>query len=78
MKENMNGSFEDRLQQVENLIAGIEGGKLSLEDSVKQYEDGMKALKALEEELKEMNRRISVLRDGKEKPLETEAVHEEL
>jgi exodeoxyribonuclease VII small subunit len=78
MTENMNGSFEDRLQQVENLIAGIEGGKLTLEDSVKQYEDGMKALKALEEELKEMNRRISVLRDGKEEPLETEAAHEGL
>ena len=37
MTDDMNGSFEDRLQQVENLIAGIEGGKLSLEDSVKSF-----------------------------------------
>ena len=78
MTEDRNASFEERLQQAENLIAEIEGGKLSLEDSVKQYETGMKSLMILEEELKEMTRRISVLKDGKEQELNAGGGHESL
>ena len=59
-------SFEERLQDVQEIISRIEEGKLPLEDSVKQFEDGMKTLSALEDELKEMNRRLTVLQDGAE------------
>ena len=62
-------SFEERLQDVQEIISRIEEGKLSLEDSVKQFEDGMKTLSALDTELKDMNRRLTVLRDGKEQEL---------
>ena len=59
-------SFEERLQDVQEIITRIEEGKLPLEDSVKQFEEGMKTLTALDEELKDMNRRLTVLQDGKE------------
>ena len=62
-------SFEERLQDVQEIISRIEEGKLSLEDSVKQLEEGMKTLSALDGELKDMNRRLTVLRDGKEQEL---------
>ncbi len=62
-------SFEERLQDVQEIISRIEEGKLSLEDSVKQFEDGMKTLSALDTELKDMNRLLTVLRDGKEQEL---------
>ena len=62
--------FEDRLEAVQNMIRRIEGGQLSLEDSVKQYEEGMKILAELDRKLGEMNRRLTVLRDGKETELE--------
>ncbi len=62
-------SFEERLQSVQGIITQIEEGKLSLEDSVKQFESGMKTLAELDEELKDMNRRLTVLKDGKEQPL---------
>ena len=62
-------SFEERLQDVQEIISRIEEGKLPLEDSVKQFEEGMKTLSALDEELKEMNRRLTVLQDGKEQEL---------
>ena len=62
-------SFEERLQDVQEIISRIEEGKLSLEDSVKQFEEGMKTLSALDGELKDMNRRLTVLRDGKEQEL---------
>ena len=64
-------SFEDRLQDVQEIISRIEEGKLPREDSVKQFEEGMKTLSALDEELKDMNRRLTVLQDGKEQELET-------
>ena len=62
-------SFEDRLQEVQDIISRIEEGKLPLEDSVRQFEEGMKTLALLEEELKDMNRRLTVLQDGKEQEL---------
>ena len=62
-------SFEERLQGVQEIITRIEEGKLSLEDSVKQFESGMKTLAALDEELKDMNRRLTVLQNGKEQEL---------
>jgi exodeoxyribonuclease VII small subunit len=62
-------SFEERLQEVQEIITRIEEGKLPLEDSVKQFESGMKTLSALDEELKEMNRRLTVLQDGKEQDM---------
>ena len=62
-------SFEERLQNVQEIISRIEEGKLSLEESVKQFEEGMKTLSALDEELKDMNRRLTVLQDGREQEL---------
>ena len=59
-------SFEEKLQDVQEIISRIEEGKLPLEDSVKQFEEGMKTLSALDEELKDMNRRLTVLQDGGE------------
>ena len=76
MTENSN-TFEIRLQDVQEIISRIEEGRLPLEDSVKQFEDGMRTLAALEEELKEMNRRLTVLQEGVEKPLQETGDHDE-
>jgi exodeoxyribonuclease VII small subunit len=62
-------TFEERLQAVQEIIDRIEEGKLPLEDSVKQFESGMKTLAELDDELKEMNRRLTVLQDSKEQPM---------
>ena len=71
-------TFEERLTQVESLIAEMEGGALPLEDALKRYEEGMQALTALEKELLSAQQRLPVLRraaDGTEEevPLEVEA-----
>jgi len=70
-------SFEEKLQDVQEIIARIEEGKLPLEDSVKQFEEGMKALSSLEEELKDMNRRLTVLQDGREQDMAGAGVNDE-
>ena len=72
-------SFEESLQEVQEIITRIEEGKLPLEDSVKQFEEGMKTLAALDDELKEMNRRLTGLQDGKEQELTVPGdLHEEV
>ena len=72
------GTFEERLQDVQEIITRIEEGKLSLEDSVRQFESGMKTLSQLDEELKSMNRRLTVLKDGKEEELPGGGTDEDL
>ena len=71
-------SFEDSLQEVQEIIARIEEGKLPLEESVKQFEEGMKTMAALDEELKDMSRRLTVLQEGKEQELNTGDGHEDI
>ena len=73
MQEDKNMSFEERLNLVQEITKKIESGVLPLEDSVKEYERGMKILAELDSNLKDMNRRITELRDGKE----TEGNHAE-
>ena len=67
-------SFEERLQQVQEITAKIESGALPLEDSVSAFERGMKILGELSAELEGMNRRLTVLRDGKETGIPDEKV----
>lgn len=54
--------FEERLQQVEALIAKMESGEMPLEEAMQQYEAGMNALNALEKELTAAQQRLTVLR----------------
>lgn len=70
-------TFEERLAQVEALITGMESGALPLEEALKQYEEGMAALAALEKELAAAQQKLTVLRraaDGTEEeiPLEVD------
>ena len=67
-------SFEEKLQQVQEITGRIESGALPLEDSVKEYERGMKILGELTAELDGMNRRLTVLQDGKETEVSDENV----
>ena len=66
--------FEEKLQQVQDLTARIESGELPLEDSVKEFERGMKILGELTAELEGMNRRLTVLQNGKETEVPDENV----
>lgn len=68
-------TFEEQLAGVEALISQMESGGLPLEESLKRYEEGMKALAALEKELTEATQRVTVLRqslDGGEEEIPLE------
>lgn len=55
-------TFEERLQQVEALIAKMESGEMPLEEAMQQYEAGLNALNALEKELTAAQQRLTVMR----------------
>ena len=55
-------TFEERLQQVEALIAKMESGEMPLEEAMQQYEAGLNALNALEKELTAAQQRLTVRR----------------
>ena len=72
-----NPGLEERLEQVEALIASLESGRLPLAEAMKRYEEGISALDAVEKELNEAEQRLTILRaqpDGTEaeEPLEAE------
>ena len=71
-------TFEQQLEAVEGLIAQMENGSLPLEESMKQYEEGMTMLAAMEKELQAATQRLKVIRqnaagEDEEVPLEDEA-----
>lgn len=68
-------TFEEQLAGVEALISQMESGGMPLEESLRRYEEGMKALAALEKELGEATQKITVLRqamDGTEEEIPLE------
>ncbi len=54
-------SFEQSLDELEQIVARLEGGKLGLADSLAAYEQGVKRLKGCYEMLTTAERRIELV-----------------
>lgn len=57
--------FEKHLTQLETVVARLERGDLTLDESVRLFEEGMKLSQACKEELAQAEGRIQVLVEGK-------------
>ena len=66
-------TYEERLDQAETLVREMEAGQLPLEQLVARYEEGIKLLNGLEKELADVTRRLTMIRNGQEVPMEDEA-----
>ena len=63
--------FEEALSRLESLVAELEGGDLSLEDSLRTFEQGIRLVRQCSDRLKAADLRISQLEEeGDERPLE--------
>jgi len=58
-------NFEEHLTQLETVVEKLERGDLSLDESVRLFEDGMKLSTACKKELEQAEGRIQVLVEGK-------------
>jgi exodeoxyribonuclease VII small subunit len=58
-------NFEEHLTQLEKVVEKLERGDLTLDESVRLFEDGMKLSTACKAELEQAEGRIQVLVEGK-------------
>lgn len=59
MKENK--SFEEMMQDLEQIAKDLESGNLSLDESVKKFEEGMELSKECSKILESAEKKISIL-----------------
>lgn len=58
--------FEDSLKRLDQLVANMEKGDLSLEDSLKAFEQGIEIVRHCEQALRTAEQRVAVLQTGRE------------
>lgn len=54
-------TFEENLSQLETLVADLESGKLSLEDSLKAFEQGVQITRHCQSALRDAEQKVQVL-----------------
>ena len=67
-KKQADFDFEGALEQLEELVASMEDGELSLEDSLKAFEKGIKLTRECQTALKNAEQRVQVLLDESGEP----------
>ena len=63
-------SFEEAIEKLEEIVDGIESGKVSLEDSIEKYAEGMKMIKSCRDILDKAEHKIKILSDNGDNSLE--------
>lgn len=59
-------SFEEALESLEKIVEKLEAGNLSLEETLKNFEEGIRLSRLCEKKLKQAQKRVSVLVRGEE------------
>lgn len=60
-------SIEEKFELLEKLVNKLENEKLSLEESIKLYEEAMKISKELSIELNEVTKKVMLIQENGEK-----------
>jgi exodeoxyribonuclease VII small subunit len=58
--------FEEALERLEKIVDELEGGDLTLDESIARYEEGVKALKQCYEILQNAEKKVEVLMRGED------------
>ncbi|MDD5427935.1 MAG: exodeoxyribonuclease VII small subunit [Candidatus Omnitrophica bacterium] len=74
--------FEEALKRLEKIVADLEDGSLSLDESLEKYEEGIKLSKACSKKLEVARKKVEILlknEDGSAelKPFDEKAAEEE-
>lgn len=54
-------NFEDTMKELEEIVQVLEKGELNLDDSIKEFEKGMKLSKEASKYLEEAEKKITIL-----------------
>lgn len=58
--------FEKSIKDLETIIEKLNGGELTLKESIELYEKGIKLAKSMEKQLDETEKKVSIILEGKE------------
>jgi exodeoxyribonuclease VII small subunit len=70
-------TFQDGLGALEEIVARLESGALSLEEALRAFEDGVGLVRRLNEKLGEAERRVELLTRGGDGKLRLRAAKED-
>ncbi len=75
-KKTKTSSFEETLSELEALVENMEQGDLSLEDSLKSFEQGIVLTRTCQQTLKAAEQKVEILSrnnlDGEPEPFDSE------
>lgn len=54
-------TFEKEIENLQNIVKKLESGELSLEDSLKAFEDGVKLARSCQEKLSVAEKKVELL-----------------
>ncbi|MBP3831385.1 MAG: exodeoxyribonuclease VII small subunit [Clostridia bacterium] len=54
-------SFEDKMQQLEQVVSELEKGDMNLDESLVKFEDGMKLAKECNKILEDAEKKVTIL-----------------
>ena len=66
MKDNNTLTFEEALKKLEDAGARLESGELSLDDSIKEFEECIKLIKLCENKLSSAKQKVRILTEGED------------
>lgn len=58
--------FEETLKRLEGIVERLEAGELSLEESLEQFEEGIKLARTLTKKLAEAEKKVQILLKNEE------------
>lgn len=70
-------TFEEAIADLEKIVSELENGKLTLDESVKKFEKGMKLSKHCNEILEKAEKEITILIDGEDGTFKEETFNTE-
>lgn len=70
-------SFEKDLKRLEEIVAKMEGGEATLDDSMKLFEEGIKLSRLCAEKLDSAERKVEILTENKRGEIKVELFDED-
>lgn len=67
-------SFEDALAELEDIAVKLEDGSLGLDESIKEFERGIRLARFCQEKLEEAERKIEILQKGENGPVSSKKI----
>lgn len=77
MTEKKEPKFEEALQKLEKIVEDLESGKLSLDESMKRYEEGIRLSKLCSKRLEEAKKKVELLLKSDDGKLATQPLNED-